>query len=130
MSLDEADELFEKSALQVTSINGSSHGAAEGNTDEDNVNIIVVSAGGKTQQVCRLTKDTITIGRADNCDIHLDDSSVSRLHARLTRLEHGFEIEDSGSTNGVFVNRERVERASLQHGDVISISGRFHLKFL
>jgi DNA-binding SARP family transcriptional activator len=62
-----------------------------------------------------------TIGRAHDCDIRIDDGQVSRLHARI-RLEAGeFAVADAGSTNGTWVNGQRVREQSLRHGDEIRI---------
>lgn len=98
--------------------------------DDDVQHMIVVSDGGKGVVVHKLTKDRITIGRSGECDIPLRDTAVSRIHAHLIKCESGFEIEDAGSTNGILVNKEKVERAELHHGDIISLAGRLHLKFL
>ena len=64
-----------------------------------------------------------------DCDIFLDDVTVSRQHAVLERSEDRFTIEDQGSLNGTFVNRRRIERADLYDGDELQI-GKDRLTFL
>ena len=63
-----------------------------------------------------------TIGRRSACDVVLKDDSVSGQHARLRRRGGRWEIEDLRSTNGTFVNGERVDGAApLRPGDVIAV---------
>ncbi len=50
----------------------------------------------------------LTIGRAAGCEITLDDTYISQLHARVSIGEHGIIVEDLGSTNGTYLNRKRV----------------------
>ena len=69
----------------------------------------------------RFDKETVTIGRATDNDICIRDLRVSRHHARLTTSRQGISVEDLGSTNGVYVNEERVKVRLLRDGDVIKI---------
>lgn len=69
-----------------------------------------------------------TIGRLPECDVTLDDPSVSRRHARLTRNGSRWSIEDLGSTNGLRVNGERVGNAELADGDRLEL-GSVRLTF-
>ncbi len=52
--------------------------------------------------------DELTIGRATGCQITLDDTYISQLHARVFRRDGQVYIEDLGSTNGTYVNRTKV----------------------
>jgi len=61
------------------------------------------------------------IGRDPSCDLVVHDVKCSRRHAVLETGPDGVTIRDSGSANGVFVNGQRIERAVLRPGDVISL---------
>lgn len=61
------------------------------------------------------------VGRARACALQLDDRLVSRRHARFRQVGSGWEIEDLGSPNGLWVGEERVARADLRPGDAIAI---------
>jgi len=68
-----------------------------------------------------------TIGRATGADFIVDAPLVSRVHCRLTSLPNGeLEVRDLNSTNGTFVNGERVENAVLESGDRLQL-GRVEL---
>jgi hypothetical protein len=75
----------------------------------------------------RVKPETV-IGRLPECDITLDDPSVSRRHARLVGERGRWRVEDLGSTNGVRVNGEDVERRELVDGDRLEL-GSVHLAF-
>ena len=76
-----------------------------------------------------LVKDRLTIGRSAENDLVLGNSGVSRHHATIVREGSHFFIEDNKSSNGVFLNKERVERAQLNFWDEIQIYN-FVLKFM
>ena len=75
-----------------------------------------------------VTADVITLGRHPDCDVVLDDMTVSRTHAELRRAGNRITITDLGSLNGTYVNREPVDHASLADGDTIWI-GKYRLRF-
>jgi pSer/pThr/pTyr-binding forkhead associated (FHA) protein len=62
-----------------------------------------------------------TIGRAPRADFRVDAALVSRLHCRLTAGAADLEVVDLESTNGTFVNGERVARALLKNGDRLGV---------
>ena len=63
---------------------------------------------------------TFSIGRANACDLAIDDPTVSRVHARLERAQDGWLLYDLGSTNGTRVNGWLVrEQVSVQAGDLV-----------
>jgi pSer/pThr/pTyr-binding forkhead associated (FHA) protein len=69
-----------------------------------------------------------TLGRATRADFIVDEALVSRLHCRFTAGASGeLEVEDLDSTNGTFVNGERVKRARLALGDRVRV-GRVELE--
>ncbi len=76
-----------------------------------------------------LQNEHTSIGRSPDCDIFLDDVTVSRKHAVLVNEEGRFYIEDQGSLNGTFVNRRRIERADLENGDELQV-GKYRMTFL
>ncbi len=65
--------------------------------------------------------DGMTIGRSDECGIVVPNVRVSRFHAKIVMERGGLAIEDTGSTNGTFVNGERVGRRTLASGDEIGV---------
>ena len=67
-------------------------------------------------------EEEITLGRAAGCGITVDDGHVSPIHARLFRTGGHLVVEDLGSTNGTYVNRERVESpTALGTGDHLQV---------
>lgn len=61
-----------------------------------------------------------SLGRSPECDICLDTPGVSRAHARLRPLEYGVEVEDLRSTNGSFLNGQRVAVGIARVGDEVA----------
>jgi pSer/pThr/pTyr-binding forkhead associated (FHA) protein len=76
-----------------------------------------------------LDSDLTLVGRHPDSDIFLDDVTVSRRHAEFYRQGSRFTVRDVGSLNGTYVNRERIEEASLAAGDEVQV-GKFRLVFL
>lgn len=87
---------------------------------------LVVERGPRAGLGWVLAEGTTTVGRHPESDIFLDDITVSRHHCRLIVDADGLTVEDSGSTNGTYVNGDRVDRARLRAGDEV-IVGKFHL---
>jgi hypothetical protein len=73
--------------------------------------------------------DRTRIGRSPDCEVFLDDVTVSRNHAVLVRQDEGFVVEDQGSLNGTFVNRRRIDSAPLENGDELQI-GKYRMTFI
>ncbi|MEI8165910.1 MAG: DUF3662 and FHA domain-containing protein [Chloroflexales bacterium] len=66
---------------------------------------------------------TATMGRGLSNDVILEDTRVSRHHAQLRYKQRRFWVTDLGSTNGTFVNGQRVTETALRDGDVVSLGG-------
>jgi two-component system cell cycle response regulator len=81
-----------------------------------------------TERTFRVLPGSVrTIGRAAGADFIVDAALVSRVHCRLTALADGrLEVRDLGSTNGTFVNDDRIETATLASGDKLRV-GRVEL---
>ena len=90
--------------------------------------LVVRSGGGRAGETFHPEGDRTMIGRSPDCDVFLDDVTVSRRHAVLVRREDGFAIDDQGSLNGTFLNRRRIESAPLEDGDEVQI-GKYRLTF-
>ena len=84
--------------------------------------------GPQVGNVFHLSADTLTIGRSPQCDIFLNDMTVSRMHATMQRTPDGYEIIDTDSFNGLWVNNLNVKEAVLKDGDVVQI-GTFCLVY-
>ena len=91
--------------------------------------LVVRSGGGRAGEHFVPQGERTTIGRSPDCDIFLDDVTVSRKHAVLINKEDAFFIEDQGSLNGTFLNRRRIESGRLENGDELQI-GKYKLSFL
>jgi len=84
--------------------------------------------GEQPEQTFRILPGGVrTVGRATGADFIVDAALVSRVHCRLTALPDGqLEVRDLESTNGTFVNGQRIEAARLSDGDRLQI-GRLEL---
>jgi hypothetical protein len=91
--------------------------------------LVVRSGGGIAGQPFQPTGPRTLIGRSPECDIFLDDVTVSRRHAEIAREGDVFTIRDLGSLNGTYVNRKRIESAELTDDDEVQI-GKYRLTFL
>jgi hypothetical protein len=71
----------------------------------------------------------VVVGRDAECDIYLNDPSVSRRHSRIFKIYNDYFIEDLGSTNGTMLNDRAVKKHILSSGDRLSIGG-FGMRFV
>jgi pSer/pThr/pTyr-binding forkhead associated (FHA) protein len=69
------------------------------------------------------------VGRRPESDIFLDDVTVSRDHAVIVRRGSDYYLDDLGSLNGTYVNRQRVDSQRLEDGDELQI-GKYKLSYL
>jgi hypothetical protein len=86
---------------------------------------LIVERGPRTGMTYLLADGNTTVGRHPESDIFLNDVTVSRQHCRFLVEDDGLMVEDSGSTNGTYVNDARVDQATLKAGDEVLV-GRFH----
>jgi pSer/pThr/pTyr-binding forkhead associated (FHA) protein len=86
---------------------------------------LVVGQGPRAGLTFVLNDGNTTVGRHPESDIFLNDVTVSRHHCRFVLSGEELSVEDSGSTNGTYVNESRVDAATLTPGDEVLV-GRFH----
>jgi pSer/pThr/pTyr-binding forkhead associated (FHA) protein len=67
----------------------------------------------------------ITLGRSNTCDICLNDTSMSRVHAQIIPSGKSFHLIDNYNSNGTFVNNERITKARVHAGDVIELGASY-----
>lgn len=82
--------------------------------------LILINTEGPDQEF-ELAKSSVSLGRAATNDITINDTRVSRAHARLDNEETGLTLVDLGSANGTWVNGRRVGRATLVPGDTLGL---------
>jgi len=91
--------------------------------------LVVRAGGGRAGESFRPAGPRTRIGRSPDCDVFLDDVTVSRNHAVLIEENGHFFVEDQGSLNGTFVNRRRIDRSPLHEGDELQV-GKYRLTFI
>ena len=91
--------------------------------------LVIRSGGGRVGQSFPLTGERMTIGRSPEAAVFLDDVTVSRDHAELVRRSGAWYLDDSGSLNGTYVNRRRIESHKLEDGDELQV-GKYKLTYL
>jgi pSer/pThr/pTyr-binding forkhead associated (FHA) protein len=91
--------------------------------------LLVVTRGPNAGSRFLLNQPVTTAGRHPNNEIFLDEITVGRRHAEFRRDKDQFQVVDSDSLNGTYVNRKPVKSAILANGDEIQI-GKFRLVFL
>jgi pSer/pThr/pTyr-binding forkhead associated (FHA) protein len=91
--------------------------------------LVIRSGGGRVGQSFALAGERMTIGRSPEAEIFLDDFTVSRDHAVLVRRSGDWYLDDSGSLNGTYVNRHRIDSHKLEDGDELQI-GKYKLTYL
>lgn len=92
--------------------------------------LAVRMAGGRTGEFFALVETVTTMGRSPDCDIFLDDITVSRVHAEVRAEVGGHVLVDDDSTNGTYVNRRLIDKPEiLADGDEVQV-GKFRLVFI
>jgi pSer/pThr/pTyr-binding forkhead associated (FHA) protein len=90
--------------------------------------LLVMQRGPNAGARFLLDAPVTTAGRSTKSDIFLDDVTVSRTHAEFGADRGVFTVRDTGSLNGTYVNRQRVDDARLAPGDEVQI-GKYRLTF-
>ncbi len=124
--------LLEETTVGIAPVEVEEEGGDEfpfpGEALEAGQGLVVVKRGPNAGSTFLIETDVTTVGRSTDRDIFLDDVTVSRKHAEILRAGSDFTIQDQGSLNGTYVNRERVDSSTLATGDEIQI-GKFKLLF-
>lgn len=90
--------------------------------------LLIVRRGPNKGARFLLDSDLISIGRHPNADIFLDDVTVSRRHAEISRSGSVFTIKDLTSLNGTYFEGKRVETAELFNGAEVQV-GKYHFTY-
>ncbi len=91
--------------------------------------LVIRAGGGRVGQSFPLSGERMTIGRSPDADVFLDDVTVSRDHAVLVQRNGAWYLDDSGSLNGTYVNRKRIDSHRLEDGDELQV-GKYKLTVL
>jgi diguanylate cyclase (GGDEF)-like protein len=90
---------------------------------------LIVLAGHNVGEMYKVTKEAMILGRGGRANIQIIDEGISRQHARLFHDHGTVYVEDLGSTNGTYLNGNRVTKDALKDGDKIQIGSTTILKF-
>lgn len=90
---------------------------------------LIQLSGRETGQNYNLNNRTVKIGRDATCEICVDDPHVSRVHATITTVNGELFIKDLDSTNGIFVNGNKVTEHRLMDGDKVLVGTRLYFRF-
>jgi pSer/pThr/pTyr-binding forkhead associated (FHA) protein len=90
--------------------------------------LIIRAGGGRAGESFAVEGERMTIGRRPDSAVFLDDITVSRDHALLVHRGSDWYIDDCGSLNGTYVNRERIDSRRLADGDELQV-GKYKLTF-
>ena len=85
-----------------------------------NVVLVMFREDGE-QRSFSLARDVTVVGRKEDADFRIPLSDVSRKHCRIIKEGNDLRVEDLGSSNGTFLNGERVKKATLAAGDSLQI---------
>jgi pSer/pThr/pTyr-binding forkhead associated (FHA) protein len=90
--------------------------------------LVIRAGGGRVGESFAVQGERMTIGRRPDSDVFLDDITVSRDHALLIERNDHWHLDDCGSLNGTYVNRQRIDSQRLEEGDEVQI-GKYKLTF-
>jgi pSer/pThr/pTyr-binding forkhead associated (FHA) protein len=100
-----------------------------GNVAAESGALVIRSGGGRVGQSFPMHGERMTIGRSPDAEVFLDDVTVSRDHAVLVHRGGSWFLDDSGSLNGTYVNRRRIDSHRLEDGDELQV-GKYKLTYL
>lgn len=89
---------------------------------------LTMSTEGKVVKEIPIDQACLTFGRKKDNDIEIDSMSVSSHHAKLVMIDDQAFVQDLGSTNGTYVNGEKISQAAMDDGDVVTM-GTYSLKY-
>jgi hypothetical protein len=90
--------------------------------------LVIRAGGGRVGESFAVQGERMSVGRRPDADIFLDDITVSRDHALLIARGEQWHLDDCGSLNGTYVNRQRIDSQRLEDGDEVQI-GKYKLTF-
>ncbi|MBK6518707.1 MAG: sigma 54-interacting transcriptional regulator [Polyangiaceae bacterium] len=92
--------------------------------------VLLVSAGDQVGRIVAVVDRGVTIGRAESCELSLDDTGLSRKHAQIQLVSGKYLLRDLDSRNGTFLNERRVDFVSpLEDGDRIRLGPNVRVRF-
>lgn len=85
--------------------------------------VLVMLSSNSSPRLFEMQKDTIVIGRREDADLRVPLPDISRAHAKVVKDEanNSLRVEDLGSSNGTFVNGNRIQVQALAAGDIVSV---------
>ena len=83
-------------------------------------NLLIVKEDGSSQEIL-LRKSRVVVGRESDCELRIPLPSVSRQHCEFVLEDGKVTVRDLGSSNGTYVNQERVEESELSAGDLVAV---------
>ncbi|NRA64876.1 MAG: FHA domain-containing protein [Pseudobacteriovorax sp.] len=89
--------------------------------------VLVCVSGKRKDEIVKLRRDNTIFGR-EKADIIVSDAEVSATHCQIQNIEDSYHIFDMNSSNGTYINGERIVKAKLKEGDVIEI-GKTSFRF-
>jgi pSer/pThr/pTyr-binding forkhead associated (FHA) protein len=95
---------------------------------DDGAALVIRAGGGRAGESFAVRGEQMTIGRRPDSAVFLDDITVSRDHALLVKRGNEWYLDDCGSLNGTYVNRQRIDSQLLADGDELQV-GKYKLTF-
>lgn len=116
------DDVIEIGSLELTVVESSSaEDTPEDVSPEGKVGVLTGLSGGVEGKVFAIGEEPLLIGRLPVCQVRIDEPQSSRIHTEVSGDKAGFSLKDLGSSNGTFLNEEKVRRSAIRHGDVIRV---------